>query len=112
MDRITEPDAIQREFSALVPDIILASSSPNRRKLLEAALRIHDVLITLFDLVENQRVDSLRANARRRFVRKNFIGFVAEANHAGFGSYEVHAHEENGARRRVLLLESIVVAVR
>ena len=36
MDRIAEPDALQREFSSLVPDIILASSSPNRKKLLEA----------------------------------------------------------------------------
>lgn len=35
MNRITEPDSIQLEFSALFPEIVLASQSENRRALLE-----------------------------------------------------------------------------
>ena len=36
MQRITEPDNTQLEFSRCFPSIILASSSPNRKALLEA----------------------------------------------------------------------------
>lgn len=36
MDRIAEPDSLQLEFSRLYPEVILASSSPNRKALLEA----------------------------------------------------------------------------
>ncbi len=35
MNRIAEPDETQLEFARLIPEIILASSSPNRRQLLE-----------------------------------------------------------------------------
>ena len=35
MEKIVEPTPLQREFSALFPSLILASSSPNRKKLLE-----------------------------------------------------------------------------
>lgn len=37
MQRIAEPDRIQLEFSSLFSKVILASSSPNRKKLLEDA---------------------------------------------------------------------------
>lgn len=35
MERIIEPTSLQIEFSSLFPSLVLASSSPNRRKLLE-----------------------------------------------------------------------------
>lgn len=35
MERIIEPTPLQKEFSSLFPSLVLASSSPNRKKLLE-----------------------------------------------------------------------------
>ena len=35
MERIIEPSLFQKEFSSLFPSLVLASSSPNRKKLLE-----------------------------------------------------------------------------
>ena len=35
MERINEPSELQRKFSSLYPELVLASSSPNRRGLLE-----------------------------------------------------------------------------
>ena len=35
MERIIEPTPLQKEFSYLFPSLVLASSSPNRKKLLE-----------------------------------------------------------------------------
>ena len=49
MDRITEPDSLQLEFSRAVPSLILASSSPNRKALLEAGGSHVDVFIPSTD---------------------------------------------------------------
>ena len=35
MERIIEPTSLQKKFSSLFPSLVLASSSPNRKKLLE-----------------------------------------------------------------------------
>lgn len=35
MDKIIEPTLLQKKFSSLLPKVVLASSSPNRRKLIE-----------------------------------------------------------------------------
>ena len=49
MDRITEPDSLQLDFSRAVPSLILASSSPNRKALLEAGGSHVDVFIPSTD---------------------------------------------------------------
>ncbi len=49
MDRIPEPDSLQLEFSRAVPSLILASSSPNRKALLEAGGSHVDVFIPSTD---------------------------------------------------------------
>ena len=49
MERITEPGSIQLAFSALVPSLILASSSPNRKALLEAGGSRVDVFVPSTD---------------------------------------------------------------
>ena len=49
MDRITEPDSLQLDFSRGVPSLILASSSPNRKALLEAGGSHVDVFIPSTD---------------------------------------------------------------
>ena len=49
MDRIIEPDSLQLGFSRAVPSLILASSSPNRKALLEAGGSHVDVFIPSTD---------------------------------------------------------------
>ena len=42
MNRIDEPTPQQKKLSSLVPELVLASSSPNRRKLLEiSGIKVH-----------------------------------------------------------------------
>ena len=45
MERVIEPTTLQKEFSLLFPKLILASSSPNRKKLLEEGGSIVSVFI-------------------------------------------------------------------
>ena len=53
MERITEPDSLQLAFSLAVPHLVLASSSPNRKALLEAGGSVVEVFVPQTDEEKN-----------------------------------------------------------
>ena len=66
MDKIVEPTELQHRFSSLFPSLVLASSSPNRRKLLEEG----GSRVTVFtpdadeDISGLEKEDAMKKNAR------------------------------------------------
>ncbi|MGN1163703.1 MAG: Maf family protein [Candidatus Ornithospirochaeta sp.] len=66
MDRIQEPTPLQHRFSSLFPTLVLASSSPNRRKLLEKGGSIVSVYSPNADedISGMEREEAMKKNAR------------------------------------------------
>ena len=66
MNRIDEPTSQQIKLSFLVPELVLASSSPNRRKLLEiSGIKVHTFTPNADESTEGLRTeDAMKKNAR------------------------------------------------
>ena len=66
MNRIDEPTTEQLHLSSLVPDVVLASSSPNRRKLLEiSGIRVHTFTPDADESTEGMSTEeAMKKNAR------------------------------------------------
>ena len=66
MNRIDEPTPQQINLSSLVPELVLASSSPNRRKLLEiSGIKVHTFTPDADESTEGLRTeDAMKKNAR------------------------------------------------
>ena len=66
MNRIDEPTTAQLHLSSLVPELVLASSSPNRRKLLEiSGIKVHTFTPNADESTEGLRTeDAMKKNAR------------------------------------------------
>ena len=66
MNRIDEPTSQQIKLSSLVPELVLASSSPNRRKLLEiSGIKVHTFTPDADESTEGLRTeDAMKKNAR------------------------------------------------
>ena len=72
MEKIAEPDELQKEFSKRVPSLILASSSPNRKALLE---RAGTVVTTFSPDIDESRDNSDPIESIKEIVKRKFASY-------------------------------------
>ena len=73
MERIAEPSSLQLEFSKRLPRVILASSSPNRKALLEKG---GTAVTTFSPNVNEERDESNPVGTMLRIVRAKFNAYL------------------------------------
>jgi len=76
MERIVEPTELQLEFSKKVPSLVLASSSPNRKALLESG---GSKVIVFSPNTEEKRNDSAPISTMLEIVRAKFQAYTSSS---------------------------------
>ncbi len=78
MERIIEPDSLQLSFSRTVPHLVLASSSPNRKALLEAGGTDVEVFVPLTD---EERKGSDPVDIVSGIAREKILAYIRSSSY-------------------------------